>query len=109
MNPMNKIDVALALDSMNSIDIALALDWFDSGLAPRSFPYIYRETSEEPQLSQILYYRVRVPRIELIRLTLHWHWIGLSQDWLLGRFPIYRETSEEPHLSQILYYRDRVP
>ena len=39
---------------------------------------------------------------------MHWYWIGSSQVWLLGRFPIYRETSEEPHLRWILYYSDRV-
>ena len=104
--------------------IRLTLHWYWIGSSQvwllGRFP-IYRETSEEPHLRWILYYRDRVPWIQWIRLTLHWHWIswirltlhwywiGSSQVWLLGRFPIYRETSEEPHLRWILYYWDRVP
>ena len=40
VNPMNKIDIALALDFMNQIDIALVLDWFISTPANRSLPSI---------------------------------------------------------------------
>ena len=55
VNPMNKIDIALALDSKNLIDIALVFDWFISGLAPWSFPYIQGNVrGATPEMNPVL-------------------------------------------------------
>ena len=36
-------------------------------------------------------------------------WIGSSQGWLLGRFPLIKGNDRGAVLEMKLYYRDRVP
>ena len=36
-------------------------------------------------------------------------WIGSSQGWLLGRFPLIKGNDRGADLEMKLYYRDRVP
>ena len=69
----------------------LALDWFISGPANRLLPSIEgSERLANPEMNPVLLRQGPMNPIDPIGTTLdmHWHCIGSSKVWLIGRLPL---------------------